>query len=438
MERLKISCTTCQKKEVILLLLRQLAVSYMHPRFISIDDYIYFLPEEKIAKHPLPERDASKLLVYRNGGITTSVYRSIHDYLPADSLLIFNNTKVVEARILFQKPSGGVIEIFCLEPHEQYPDIATGLLQPGKVWWKCLIGGAGKWKPGQVLQKTIASGTAPIILTASYIEKQSDCFVIELAWTPAHLSFSELLHVAGLVPLPPYIKRNVEIADTERYQTIYAGQDGSVAAPTAGLHFTATVFEKLKEKNIQPCFVTLHVGAGTFKPVKSNTMQDHEMHAEFIEVSKATITQLLPSAGNIYAVGTTSVRTLESIYWMGVKTIRTPSLQRENLFIDQWEVYETLQQHAVAPKQAIESLLNWMERNQLARLLSKTQILIAPGYSFKMVKGLVTNFHQPQSTLLLLVAALIGEDWKKIYDYALMNNFRFLSYGDGCLLEASI
>ena len=421
-----------------MLQLRQLAVSDMHPQFISIDDYTYFLPEEKIAKYPLPERDASKLLVYRNGEITTSIYRNIPDYLPADSLLIFNNTKVVEARILFQKPGGGIIEIFCLEPHEQYPDITTGLLQAGRVLWKCLIGGAGKWKPGHILQKIITTTTAPITLTASYIEKQSDCFVIELSWTPTHLSFSELLHFAGLIPLPPYIKRNTEIADSERYQTIYAGQDGSVAAPTAGLHFTSTVFEKLKLKNIQRGFVTLHVGAGTFKPVKSKTMQEHAMHAEFIEVSKANIVQLLPASGNIYAVGTTSVRTLESIYWMGVKIMSTPSLKPEDLSIDQWEVYDTLQQHAVAPKQAIESLLNWMERNQLTRILSKTQILIAPGYSFKMIKGLVTNFHQPQSTLLLLVAALIAEDWKKIYDYALMNDFRFLSYGDGCLLEATI
>jgi S-adenosylmethionine:tRNA ribosyltransferase-isomerase len=409
----------------------------MNPHIISINDYTYLLPEEKIAKYPLPERDTSRLLVYRNGEITESIYRHIDDCLPKDSLLIFNNTKVVEARLLFQKQSGGSIEIFCLEPHEQYADITTGMLQQGKVLWKCLIGGASKWKPGQVLQKIITNQKETIVLEAGYAARQADCFVIELSWTPAHLSFAEILHVAGLVPLPPYIKRNSETSDKERYQTIYALQDGSVAAPTAGLHFTPLVFEKLEQKNIHSGFVTLHVGAGTFKPVKSTTMADHHMHAEFIDVPDETIRQLLHFPNAVFAVGTTSARTLESLYWMGVKIILNPLIKNEDLFIHQWEVYDELQQHHIPVKKALENLLAWMDKNKLPRILNKTQILIVPGYPFKIIKGLVTNFHQPQSTLLLLVAALIGEDWRKVYDYAGKNNFRFLSYGDGCLLEAA-
>ena len=408
----------------------------MHPRSISIKDYSYILPEEKIATHPLAARDASRLLVYKSGRLQESVYSRIDSCLPPDSLLVFNNTSVVAARLLFQKPSGGIIEIFCLEPAAIYPDIHTGMQQQGAVLWKCLIGGAGKWKAGQVLERKINSGDRNIVLSAKYIEKQKDCFVIELSWTPDGISFAELLQLAGQIPLPPYIKRNPDAADKERYQTIYAEADGSVAAPTAGLHFTPSIFEKLNQRNIQQDFVTLHVGAGTFKPVKADQMQDHLMHAEFIAVTKVSIQRLCQrNVKNVFAVGTTSLRTLESLYWMGVKTLLHPEIHPAELVLSQWEVYEgDLNRNNFSATQALEGLVHWMDRQQLPELLTKTQILIVPGYSFKIISGLITNFHQPQSTLLLLVAALMGEDWKKMYAYALAHEFRFLSYGDGCLI----
>jgi S-adenosylmethionine:tRNA ribosyltransferase-isomerase len=436
MERIKISSTACKKNKVICrkIKLQQLAVMTMHPRSIAITDYTYLLPEDKIASYPLAERDASKLLIYRNGEIAEDVYRNIDNYLPEESLLVFNNSRVIEARIVFQKPGGGLIEIFCLEPHEQYADIKNGMLQQRRVLWKCLIGGASKWKTGQVLSKSIEDNHQLIILEAKYIAKQTDAFIIELSWAPGTLSFAEVLHLAGLIPLPPYIKRMAETSDKERYQTIYAEPGGSVAAPTAGLHFTPVIFDRLKQKNIHTCFVTLHVGAGTFKPVKSEIMREHHMHAEFIDVSIETIQQLLAYHQSIFSVGTTSLRTLESIYWMGVKTILEPGTKIENLFINQWQVYDELQQYNPTAKEALESLLLWMAKNNVRQLRGKTQILIAPGYQCKVVKGLITNFHQPQSTLLLLIAAFIGEDWRKVYDYALKNDFRFLSYGDGCLL----
>ncbi|NOT49826.1 MAG: S-adenosylmethionine:tRNA ribosyltransferase-isomerase [Chitinophagaceae bacterium] len=415
------------------------------PRSISIQDFTYSLPEERIAKYPLAERDASKLLIYKKGEITEDIYRNISDHLPKHSLLVFNNTKVVEARLLFKKSTGGVIEIFCLEPHEQYTDITTAMLQKGKVFWQCLVGGASKWKPGQVLEKKISSINSEIILQAKYIEKKTGSFIIELSWSPMELSFAEVLHLAGAIPLPPYIKRPVEESDKERYQTVYAESGGSVAAPTAGLHFTNNVFDKLKKKNIQTDFVTLHVGAGTFKPVKSETMQEHAMHAEWIDVSKNVIEHILNNLdNNIIAVGTTSLRTIESLYWIGRKPeLRSGSRKSEqssDIQVSQWEAYE-LNEKNVPVKDALQSLLDWMTEQKLERLVTKTQILIAPGYEFKIVKGLITNFHQPQSTLLLLVAALIGNNppagqagWKDVYDHALQNDFRFLSYGDGCLL----
>ena len=416
-----------------------------NPRNIYIQDYNYSLPEEKIAKYPLANRDDSKLLVYYKGKITEDIYKNIANQLPENSLLIFNNTKVVEARLLFQKATGGVIEIFCLEPHEQYADITTAMLQKEKVFWQCLVGGASKWKSGQVLEKRIQHEEKEIILTANYIEKRTGSFIIELSWTPSNLSFAEVLHFAGAIPLPPYIKREVEEADHERYQTVYAEHDGSVAAPTAGLHFTDSIFDQLEKKNIQKDFVTLHVGAGTFKPVKSETMEEHDMHAEWIDVSKETIQNILNNLDkNIIAVGTTSLRTIESLYWIGRRTelrsVKGLSEQSSDSQISQWEAYELAEKNIKA-KDALQSLLNWMTESKMKRLVTKTQILIAPGYKFKIIKGLITNFHQPQSTLLLLVAALIGDDlttgqagWKKIYDYAMQNDFRFLSYGDGSLL----
>lgn len=429
------------------------------PRSISIQDYTYSLPEERIAKYPLAERDASKLLIYKDGAITADTYKNIAQHIPEKSLLVFNNTKVVEARLLFQKPTGGIIEIFCLEPHEQYPDITTAMLQKEKVLWQCLVGGASKWKSGQVLEKKMESSSGEIILEAKYIEKRPGSFVIELSWLPDELSFAELLHSAGAIPLPPYIKRSVEESDKERYQTVYAESDGSVAAPTAGLHFTDNIFRDLTFKNIKTDFVTLHVGACTFKPVKTDTMVEHEMHAEWIDVPKNAIENIMNNLDkNIIAVGTTSLRTIESLYWLGVKSLESGVDSRESGVVSQesiqllqWEAYE-LSAKNISVKDSLESLLEWMDKNKLERLLTKTQILIAPGYTFKIVKGLVTNFHQPQSTLLLLVAALISEDlpaspsqelqrskagqanWRKVYEYALQNDFRFLSYGDGCLL----
>ncbi len=411
----------------------------MDPKHISIADYSYTLPAGSIAHYPLTERDASKLLVYRQGNISEDIYRHIVEYLPSRSLLVFNNTKVVEARILFRKPTGGQIELFCLEPPVEYGGIAAAMAQTGKVRWKCLIGGASKWKPGQVLHKAIqtstpAGSTFAVDLEARYIDKQDDAFLIELSWQPSDLSFSELLHQAGLIPLPPYIHRAAESSDAERYQTIYAQYDGSVAAPTAGLHFTDNIFQTLSAKNILQTFVTLHVGAGTFLPVKTPTLSDHTMHVEWIAVTTDTIRLLLGSLSNpIIPVGTTSARTIESLYWLGVKTMSDPALFPEDLVVHQWDAYEPVLPAATAAA-ALTALLEWMQHRQFARIITRTQLLITPGYQWRIAKGLITNFHQPESTLLLLIASLVGEDWKKIYEYALSHDFRFLSYGDGSLL----
>jgi S-adenosylmethionine:tRNA ribosyltransferase-isomerase len=407
----------------------------MHPKDLSIYDFTYDLPDDKIAPFPLPERDASKLLIYKEGKITSAIYRNIDEQLPPGSLLVFNNSKVIEARILFQKSTGGVVEIFCLEPDRRYKDVSSAMQQQGSVVWKCLIGGASKWKHGQLLEKKIDNANGQLLFAARYIDKTADAFLVELSWQPASLSFAEVLHIAGAIPLPPYIKRKADTNDAERYQTIYAIEDGSVAAPTAGLHFSPFVFEKLNARNIKAAYITLHVGAGTFKPVKSDTMAGHEMHAEFIDVSKATIVQLLDQLEQIIAVGTTSLRTLESLYWLGIKVKQGLNATDGPLLITQWEPYEL--DGNLSAKEALLSLLHWMEENKTDRLLAKTQIIIAPGYVPKLVKALITNFHQPQSTLLLLVAALIGDKWRDVYDYALRNGFRFLSYGDGCLLWIS-
>ena len=400
------------------------------PGTLSIKDFTYSLPEDRIAKYPLAERDASKLLIYKEGNITEDVYRNIPDHIPAGTLLVFNDTKVVEARLLFQKPSGGVIEIFCLAPHK-YPDITTAMMQHEKAQWNCLIGGASKWKRGQILEKKIIHQSNELVLNARYIEKEVDSFIVELSWNDPTLSFAEVLHLFGVIPLPPYIRREAETNDAERYQTVYAHYEGSVASPTAGLHFTNTVLQKLKEKDIDTNFLTLHVGAGTFKPVTTARMKEHEMHAEHFTVSKTTIQDLIDHLDkNIIAVGTTSLRTLESLYWLGVKQSTVNSQQ--SMDITQWEVYDP--DINISAKEALKNLIKWMDEKTLDKLTAKTQIIIAPGYPFKIVKGLVTNFHQPQSTLLLLVAAFIGKDWRKVYDYALQNGFRFLSYGDGSLL----
>jgi len=407
----------------------------MHPQDISINDYDYFLPEEKIAFFPLEERDQSKLLIYKNGKINEDIYLNIANYLPSKSFLVFNDTKVIKARILFTKDTGAVIEIFCLEPYEVINDYAIVLQKKNSVRWKCMIGGAGKWKQ-KYLEKKFTIDNDEVTLKAELVEKLSDAYVAELSWSPGEYSFAEILEHAGKTPLPPYIKRDAGESDAERYQTIYSKYEGSVAAPTAGLHFTERIFSSLKEKNIDTGFVTLHVGAGTFKPVKSETMKGHEMHAEWIDVSNFFIRQLIKNISNgIFCVGTTSVRTVESLYWMGVKTMLYPNASIEELEVQQWEVYEDdLFKNPFSAEEALHSLLNFLHDKKIVRLFTKTKIIIAPGYQFKIVQGLITNFHQPKSTLLLLVAAMAGEKWKVIYEYALNNNFRFLSYGDGCLI----
>ena len=396
------------------------------PKNISILDFTYELPAERIALHPLAERDASKLLVYKNGNIQQDIYKNMDTHLPSDSLLIFNNTKVIKARILFTKPSGGVIEIFLLEPFQA--DYTSTLSATKKTIWKCMIGGVSKWKEGE-LELKIKNVELKIVLK----EKLTDAYVIEFNWDGDN-SFAAVLEQCGDIPLPPYIKRKTEAADTDRYQTIYAADEGSVAAPTAGLHFTKAVFKSLAKKNIETDFVTLHVGAGTFKPVKAATMQEHEMHAEWIDVTAEMIKNLITQLNKtIVAIGTTSLRTLESLYWMGVKANLQPAIKQ--LSINQWEVYEApLTNCNITPTAALSALLNWMKENNRENLFTQSQILIAPGYTFKIANAIVTNFHQPQSTLLLLVAAAIGDEWRKIYDHALEHDFRFLSYGDGSLL----
>ncbi len=417
----------------------------MHPKDLSIHNYTYELPPERIAAFPLTERDTSKLLIYKNGQLSDDIYKNISDYIPGKTLLVFNNTKVIQARILFQKPTGGVIEIFCLEPHEPVNEYSTIMNKKGSVRWKCMIGGAGKWKEGG-LSKNLKVKDQNTELKAVLVDRLPDAYVVELSWQPADLGFAEVLEQSGVMPLPPYIKRKAEVSDKERYQTIYAKHEGSVAAPTAGLHVTECILESFRQKNIDSIYVTLHVGAGTFKPVKAASLAGHEMHAEWIDVRLDTIQRLINNLDNgIIAVGTTSLRTIESLYWMGVRTScklkvrsdKSPKSQMNaaELSIGQWDVYEEpLLSAAISAKEALTALGEWMTHNKLERLITQTQILIAPGYTFRVAGALVTNFHQPQSTLLLLVAAAVGNDWKKIYDHALQNGFRFLSYGDGSLL----
>ncbi len=439
----------------------------MHPKDISIVDFTYDLPASKIASYPLEERDASKLLIVgtpegvgavgadaegaaiANGAtqiFTESTYFNLDQVLPSGTLLVHNDTKVVAARLFFEKENGSTIEIFCLEPADIYKDITAAMLTKKEVLWGCLIGGAKKWKEGSLHIKYGNNHT----LTATKHTTLADSFLIKFEWDNEAQSFAEVLEAAGNIPLPPYFNRAVEANDKERYQTVYAVAEGSVAAPTAGLHFTPRLFEKLTAKNITKAFVTLHVGAGTFKPVKAARMEEHEMHAEFIDVEKSFIEMLRDkfTAGNqnIIAVGTTSLRTLESLYWMGAKIIAAnnasnisashlTNLSIENISVNQWDPYELMPQNELpSTAAALGALSNWMEQNSLTRLITKTQIIIAPGYRFKIIDGLITNFHQPQSTLLLLVAAITNGQWKPMYDYALENDFRFLSYGDGCLI----
>jgi S-adenosylmethionine:tRNA ribosyltransferase-isomerase len=396
---------------------------------IKIQDYTYVLPDERIAKFPLHERDASKLLIYKKGEISESTYRHLAAYIPADSCIFFNNTKVIPARLLFQNTVGETIEIFCLEPTTE---LVSSMVQQGNAEWKCLIGNLKKWQEGEVLSLTTEGG---IEIKAKIRERSRQGFIVQFTWQPMAYTFSEILALIGQVPLPPYLHRVVEESDKERYQTIYAHFEGSVAAPTAGLHFTDTIFDDFRLKRIEPQYVTLHVGAGTFKPVKTEVIGDHDMHAEYFDVPLKTLKILRGCFGNknIIAVGTTTLRTLESLYLMGCKLLLNPHLTLDETTIKQWDAYNTAFE-TITPIAAFEALIQELESHNMARIVAKTQLLIAPPYRIRTINALVTNFHQPQSTLLLLVAAFVGDDWQRIYDYALAHDFRFLSYGDGCLL----
>ena len=403
----------------------------MHPRHLSIKNFTYSLPDERIAKYPLPERDLSKLLVYKNGAIAEDVYRKIAQHIPENALLVFNNTKVIHARLLFKNANGATIEIFCLEPAGENTEMASATSQTKSARWNCLIGKASKWK-----EKKLEYKTDDYTLTAELVERTPDAFVVEFNWQPEHFTFAEILDRTGMMPIPPYLRRASEEIDQSRYQTLYAQYEGSVAAPTAGLHFTENVFENLNAKHVETEYVTLHVGAGTFKPVKAETIGEHLMHAELLDVKIETIKHLLSAVSNngkaIIAVGTTSLRTIESLYWMGVKANLNPACSIHELEVNQWDPYDI--QEPVPAEKALQSLLDWMKKNGLQKMICKTQIMIAPGYRLEIADAIITNFHQPDSTLLLLVAAVVGDKWKEIYDYALSHNFRFLSYGDGSLL----
>lgn len=396
---------------------------------ISIKDYHYDLPFDCIAKYPLSERDLSKLLVYKNEVITESQYIAIDEFLSADSLLFFNNTKVIPARMFFKTSTQKDIEVFCLEPVSSNADVYSSMLQQNSSQWKCLVGGAAKWK-----EQFVFLNSPELQIKAEIKERLQGTFILEFTWEPATKTFAEVLQIAGAIPIPPYLKRATEEIDLERYQTIYAQKEGSVAAPTAGLHFTDKVFDKLKTKHITPTYVTLHVGAGTFKPVKSETMAEHDMHGEYIDVSLETIEYLYQYIDkSVTAVGTTSLRTLESLFWIGEKIAQQPSLQPHELLVDQWQPYVS-SSNQISSKEALKHIIDFLNQHALKTLYAKTSILIVPGYQFKIVNALVTNFHQPESTLILLIAAFIGQDWRKVYQYALEHDFRFLSYGDGSLL----
>ncbi|NDW18430.1 S-adenosylmethionine:tRNA ribosyltransferase-isomerase [Dysgonomonas sp. 216] len=400
-----------------------------NPQQLHINDFDYNLPDDRIAKYPLSKRDESKLLVYRNDTIGEDVFSSVTSYIPSGSLMIFNNTKVIQARMFFRKPTGAQIEIFCLEPHQPH-DYALIFQQTRKCSWYCLIGNLKKWKDGE-LSKTVYIDGNEITLTANRLHTAGDSHIVEFVWDNQTYTFSDLLENGGELPIPPYLNRQTEEKDKETYQTLYSKIKGSVAAPTAGLHFTEDVFSDLEDKGIRTAEVTLHVGAGTFKPVKSETIEGHTMHNEFIAVSKNTIGQLIENRGKVIAVGTTSVRTLESLYYIGSLLEDNPDVSE--LKVLQWQPYDEAN-NQIGAKKALQNILHYLDRNELETLFADTQIIIAPGYEFKIVEGIVTNFHQPKSTLLLLVSAFVKGNWKEIYDYALSHDFRFLSYGDSSIL----
>ena len=394
---------------------------------ISIEAYDYPLPEERIAKYPLPERDASKLLVLKDNKIQESQFRKVGAFLPKDSLLIFNETKVIRARLQFRKDTGSRIEIFCLEPEQDY-QVAFSAVSP--VRWKCLIGNAKRWKEGRLAMPLTVAGEA-VTLYAECLSRNDQGAEIEFSWSPENLSFASVLEAAGEIPLPPYLHRDAEPDDRDRYQTVFARYDGSVAAPTAGLHFTQPLIAELREQGFQFDEVTLHVGAGTFRPVATDTIGEHAMHSETIIVRKSLIESLIRQFGKpIIPVGTTSTRTLESLYWLGVM-LKEQGLELRPLHVEQWFPYED--HEPLSAPGALQWVLDYLDKHGLTRLEASTALMIAPSYQMRVITGLITNFHQPKSTLLLLVSALIGERWQDCYRFALDHGFRFLSYGDSCL-----
>lgn len=397
---------------------------------ISIEDYNYSLPDERIAKFPLPKRDESKLLLYRDGKVSESVFKHITDYLPKGSLMVFNNTRVIQARLLFQRATGAQIEVFCLDPAAPH-DYELIFQQTEACNWICLIGNAKKWKE-PILSREITVAGQTVRLSAEKVQSYGETHQIRFSWDGG-FSFAEVLDAAGELPIPPYLHRKTEESDLKTYQTVYSKIKGSVAAPTAGLHFTPEVLADLDAKGFGREELTLHVGAGTFKPVKSETIEGHEMHTEYISVRRSTIERVMQNFGKIIAVGTTSVRTLESLYYIGVTLAVHPDATSEELIVRQWMPYEDAN-NRLTPAEALQNILDYLDKHQLNTLITATQIIIAPGYEFKIVKGIVTNFHQPKSTLLLLISAFVKGDWKNIYDYALGHDFRFLSYGDSSLL----
>jgi S-adenosylmethionine:tRNA ribosyltransferase-isomerase len=403
----------------------------MSIREIRIEEYRYDLPDDRIALYPLANRDQSKLLVFRNSQISQTHFFDLPDLLPADSLLVWNNTKVIPARLEFLKPSGALIEIFLLEP-DSPSDYTTMFNKDGSCTWKVIIGNQRKWKRNQLI-RTIESSTGQVKLTAEYADGM-DRNRVQLKWSPGNLKFAQILEVFGKTPIPPYLKRDSDNNDKIRYQTIYANFDGSVAAPTAGLHFTAELIEKMRRKNIRVDSLTLHVGSGTFIPVKSKTIGGHEMHPETVIIEKSLIKNLLSSEpAKLTVVGTTSLRSLESLFWLGYKIFYHPDLDENRLCVDQWEPYD--QKDNIDFQESLNAILNFLDKRGLEQIRFITRLIIVPGYRFRIVNRLITNFHQPCSTLLLLVSAMIGDKWQDIYNYALANKFRFLSYGDSSLLE---
>ena len=398
---------------------------------IAIDSYDYPLPEERIAKYPLAERDASKLLVLKDNRLQASQFKHIGEFLPSKALLVFNETKVIRARLQFQKATGSHIEVFCLEPDDDY-QIAFSSASP--VRWKCLVGNSKRWRDGS-LQMPLKVNGEEVFLTAERMAKNDQYSEIEFSWTPASLPFATILEAAGEIPLPPYLNREAEPEDRDRYQTVFARYDGSVAAPTAGLHFTKPLLEQLQQQGFELDEVTLHVGAGTFRPVATPTIGEHAMHSETIIVRKSLIENLINHLqGAIIPVGTTSTRTLESLYWIGMM-LHEQGMELRELHVDQWYPYGTHPE--LSTRDALQKLLEYMDLHRLTRLEASTALMIAPSYQMKVITGLITNFHQPKSTLLLLVSALIGDRWKEAYRFALDNGFRFLSYGDSCLFLPS-